>query len=148
MPTITRAHLKNACDQRNWDLLDKLLEIDDKHINDNALFTDEWGEYWGLLCECITQNELVGVQVLLARGAKRQVGRWGDGLALTAQELAQDKPEILALLQSKVRPVYVRQSEPELPMGEENTAVDIALERQAHIRDQTGLLFPPDAFLT
>lgn len=40
---VTRAHLKGAFDQENWDLLDKLLEIDSTRINDNDLFTDTWG---------------------------------------------------------------------------------------------------------
>ncbi len=44
---VTRAHLKNALDQGNWDLLDKLLEIDNTPINDNDLFTDNVGRLVG-----------------------------------------------------------------------------------------------------
>lgn len=137
---VTRAHLKKACEQQNWDLLDKLLEIDDRYINDNALFTDGWGEWWGMLYECVQRGQLEGVRVLLARGAKRKVSAWGDGLALSVMELAANKPEFLALLQSKEPVSYVRGSEPELPDG--LTAVDKAINRQGEIRDRTGLVFP------
>jgi len=37
---VTRAHLKSACDQENWDLMDKLLEIDASKIDDHSLYTD------------------------------------------------------------------------------------------------------------
>ena len=141
---VTRAHLKKACDQRDWDLLDKLLELDDKHINDNALFTDGWGEWWGLLYECVLSEQEDGVRVLLARGAKRHVSSWGDGLELTVLELAEEKPRLLALLQSKTPLTYVRQHEPRLPQS--LTAVDEAVNRQGRVRDETGLVFPTEAF--
>ena len=68
--SVTRAHLKNACDQRQWDLLDRLLEIDASGIDDKSLFTDTWGSWWGMLLECVMQKQIKGVQVLLARGAE------------------------------------------------------------------------------
>ncbi|HRG77438.1 MAG TPA: hypothetical protein PLX69_22955 [Leptospiraceae bacterium] len=40
--TITRGHLKKAVDTKNWDLLDKLLEIDNTFINDRKYYTDGW----------------------------------------------------------------------------------------------------------
>ena len=45
---VTRAYLNNACDQRQWDLLDRLLE-------------------------CVIQKQIKGVQVLLDLGAHRRV---------------------------------------------------------------------------
>ncbi len=61
----TRVHLKNAVDNHNWDLLDKLLEIDNSQINDTSLYTDTWGEWWGLLVECIRNEQVEGVKILL-----------------------------------------------------------------------------------
>ena len=141
--TVTRAHLKNACDQQNWDLLDKLLEISNKHINDNALYTDDWGDWWGLLLQCVYADQANGVRVLLKHGAKKKVGRWGDGMAVSPLEAAADKPEILRLLKAKTRPDYVRQTDPPLPVAE--TAVDQAINQQGQIRDKTGLVFNPAA---
>lgn len=142
--TVTRAHLKQACDRRDWDLLDRLLEISAKHINYNAFYTDSWGDWWGLLLHCVYEDEVDGVRVLLKHGAKKHIGRWGDGLPMSPLEAAADKPAILALLKQKARPTYTRQTDPPLPQGE--TAVDRAINRQGEIHDQTGLVFPPSAF--
>ena len=141
---VTRAHLKNACDAKNWDLLDKLLEISTKHINDNALYTDTWGEWWGLLLQCVYRGHEDGVRVLLKHGADKEVGSWGDCIPISPQEAAADKPAILSLLQAKTRPTYTRQSDPPLPTSE--SAEDQATNQQGNIRDQTGLVFQTDAF--
>ena len=55
---VTRAHLKKACDTRNWDLLDKLLELSERDIDDKSYYTDTWGEWWGLLLECVYGNHV------------------------------------------------------------------------------------------
>lgn len=47
---VSRAYLKNACDQRQWDLLDRLLG-------------------------CVIQKQIKGVQVLLDRGAIEESDR-------------------------------------------------------------------------
>jgi hypothetical protein len=145
---VTRAHLKNACDQQNWDLLDKLLEIDASHINDNALFTDTWGSWWGLLFEVVQRNAPDGVRVLLKHGAKRNVGSWGDGLHESPLEVAEGKPAIMALLQEPQRPSYSRRSDPPLPSPEQATADDRAVNRQGAVRDGTGLIFQTEAFVS
>jgi hypothetical protein len=46
MASISRSQLKAACEQENWNLLDLLLETDATHLDDNALFTDTWGDWW------------------------------------------------------------------------------------------------------
>lgn len=136
---VTRAHLKSACDAKNWDLLDKLLEIDASKINDNALFTDTWGEWWGLLIECIGQNEIDGVKVLLKHGAKRDVGTWGDCDPCSPLQAAKDCPEILELLESPATPTFIRKTDPPLPAFEKFE--DQAVNRQGEIRDASGLVF-------
>lgn len=45
---VSRAYLKNACDQRQWDLLDRLLG-------------------------CVIQKQIKGVQVLLDRGQSKSL---------------------------------------------------------------------------
>jgi hypothetical protein len=137
---VTRAHLKNACDLHNGDLLDKLLEIDAKYIDDGAFYTDTWGEWWGLLLECVYDNWADGVRILLKHGANRRNGNWGDCIPITPRQAAADKPEILQLLKSKERPSYTRQTDPPLP-AEESDA-DRWINRQGQIRDETGLVFP------
>ena len=137
--SVTRAHLKNACAQRQWDLLDRLLEIDASGIDDKSLFTDTWGSWWGMLLECVMQKQIKGVQVLLARGANRGVAMWGDGFMTTPREAAEEQPEILALLDAETV-TYERKTDPELPVGE--TEKDRAINRQGEIRDGTGLVFP------
>jgi hypothetical protein len=136
---VTRAHLKSAFDQENWDLLDKLLEIDSSKINDNDLFTDTWGDWWGMLLEAVYNRSVDAVSVLLKHGAQRDVARWGDGIPITALEAAEDKPEILALLRNPEAPVYVRKTDPDLPATE--SSKETAINRQSEIRDATGLVF-------
>jgi hypothetical protein len=138
---VTRAHLKNACDQRNGDLLDKLLEIDNNYIDDSAFYTDSWGEWWGLLLECVYDNWADGVCILLKHGANRRQGNWGDGIPITPKEVAADKPGILQLLKSRERPSYVRLTDPPLPA--EASDADKRTNRQGQIWDETGLVFLP-----
>lgn len=136
---VTRAHLKSAFDQENWDLLDKLLETDSSGINDNSLFTDTWGDWWGMLLEAVYRRSAHAVSVLLKHGAQRDLARWGDGIPITALEAAEDKPEILALLQNPEAPVYVRKTDPDLPSVE--SSKENAINRQGEICDATGLVF-------
>jgi hypothetical protein len=139
---VTRAHLKSAFDQENWDLLDKLLEIDSSKINDNDLFTDTWGDWWGMLLEAVYKQSSDAVSVLLKHGAQRDIARWGDGIPITALEAAEDKPEILTLLQDPEAPVYVRKTDPDLPATESSKGRSI--NRQGKIRDATGMVFQMD----
>ena len=139
---VTRAHLKTACDQQNWDLLDKLLEIDSSQINDNSLFTDTWGEWWGMLFETVRLGSVDGLKVLLKHGAERNLASWGDPGGNTPLEVAQDKPEILALLQAAEIPVYLRQTDPPLP--DLLSPTEMAFNRQGELRESTGLVFQTD----
>lgn len=141
---VMRGQLKAACEQGNWDLLDKLLEIDRSLIDDDALFTDTWGSWWGMLFEAVRLGACDGVRVLLKHGARRDLPCWGDGLVQTPVELAQDQPAILALLLAPQPPDYTRTSDPPLPHSE--TPAVQAANRQGQIRDQTGLVFPSAAF--
>ena len=136
---VTRAHLKTACDQQNWDLLDKLLEIDNSRINDNSLYTDTWGSWWGMLLQAVGSGAVEGVKVLLKHGAQRDLASWGDPGGDTPLQAAQGKPEILALLQAAEPPTYIRQTDPPLPQGE--SPEERAVNRQGEIRDATGLVF-------
>ena len=138
---ITRAHLKIACEKRMWDLLDKFLEIDATHINDKSMFTDTWGSWWSMLCEVVGRKRIKGVQVLLKHGADPNISSWGDGIEQTPIEMAQDRPEILALLLNPETAVYNRKSDPPLPVWAEAEAEIEAINRQGTIRDQTGLVF-------
>lgn len=139
---VSRAHLKGAFDREDWDLLDKLLEIDCSRINDNSLFTDTWGDWWGMLLEAVYRQSASAVRVLLKHGAQRDLARWGDGIPITALEAAADKPEILALLQNPEPPDYVRRADPELPLAE--SSQDTAINRQGEIIEATGLAFQTD----
>ena len=139
---MTRADLKKACDQKAWDLLDKLLEIDRSHIDDKSLYTDTWGDWWGMLLECVYNNQINGVRVLLSHGADKAIGRWGDGIPQTALEAAAEKPKILALLTQSEPIVYQRQSDPPLPQSLSKR--DKEINQQGQIRDETGLVFPID----
>src|SRR5260221_417424 len=67
-PTENRSQLKAACDRQEWAFLDLLLERDATHINDHAVYTDTWGDWWGLLLECVYQGHADGVRVLLKHG--------------------------------------------------------------------------------
>ncbi len=140
---VTRAHLKNARDAKNWDLLDKLLEIDSTHINDASFYTDSWGEWWGLLLDCVYDSHEDGVRVLLKHGADKTVGNWGDCIPVTPKEAAAEKPVILALLTAITPPSYTRKSDPPLPKV--TSSDDDAVNKQGSIRDQTGLVFQTDA---
>lgn len=135
MASISRSQLKAACEQENWDLLDLLLETDATHLDDNALFTDTWGDWWGLLMEVIYRKAPDGLRVLLKHGANRDTGRWGDGMPQSPLEAAEGEPEILALLQDPARSSYSRQSDLPLP------AADPAFDELGRIRDDTGLAF-------
>lgn len=136
---VTRAHLKTACDQQNWDLLDKLLGIDASQINDNSLYTDTWGIWWGLLLETVRLGSVEGVRVLLKHGAQRNLACWGDGPEVTPLEMAEGKSEIIALLQAAGLPDYTRQTDPPLPPAA--SPEEQAINRQGEIRDRTGLVF-------
>ncbi len=137
---VSRALLKKAVDNQQWDLLDKLLEIDNQHINDTSLYTDTWGEWWGLLYECVQNNQPTGVRILLKHGAKRHQGNWGDCLPMSPLEYAQEKKfqEIMNLLIIKEKPTYQRQTEPEIPSL---NAHDKKVNQQGKTRDETGLVF-------
>jgi hypothetical protein len=138
--TVTRAQLKAACERQQWDLLDKLLEIDPSRIDDTAMFTDTWGVWWGMLFQAVATGATDGVRVLLKHGARRDVATWGDCEPETALERARATPEILALLQSDTIPTYERATDPPLP--EDEATSDQAVNRQGEIRDTTGLIFP------
>ena len=114
-PTTTRAQLKAACDQQQWALLDLLLERDPTHINDHAVYTDTWGDWWGILLECVYQGHVDGVRVLLKHGADHQIGRWGDCIPESPLRAAERYPEILALLSDEQRPTNVRPADPPIP---------------------------------
>ncbi len=144
MSQVTRSHLKNACTAAQWDLLDKLLELDSTHINDKSFYTDSWGEWWGLLYSCVLREEADGVRVLLKHGADRTLGNWGDCIPFTPLELAQDErqnAEIVALLTAEQAPAYIRKSDPVIPTLSDH---DQRVNHQGELRDETGLVFPVD----
>lgn len=134
----TRAQLLHACETSDADLLDKLLEIDASRINDNALFTDTWGSWWGMLVHAICAGWIDGVKVLLKHNADRNAETWGDGQTFTALEHAADNPEILALLQNPERPVFERVTDPPVP---DTLPTDAAVNHQGEIAERTGLVF-------
>lgn len=135
---VSRAQLKTAVENQQWDLLDKLLETDNSKIDDNALFTDTWGEWWGLLMECIYQDYVEGVNILLKHGASKKVGNWGDCIPETPLQAAEKKPQIKALLTRKQKPEYTRKTEPEIPaLSDEEKQIN----KKGEIRDNTGLMF-------
>jgi hypothetical protein len=117
-PTTSRAQLQAACDQQQWALLDLLLERDSTHINDHAVYSDTWGDWWGFLLECVYQGHVDGVRVLLKHGADRKVGRWGDCIPESPLQAAERYPEILALLRDERRPTYVRPGDPLIPLDD------------------------------
>jgi len=135
---VTRAHLKLSIIEKNWDLLDLLLETDNTLINDNALFTDTWGEWWGMLSECIFKEEVTGVKILLKHGADTSKGTWGDCIPVSPIETADDKPIIKALLCGESVAEYKRKTEPILPVLSEK---DKELNKQGDMIKITGLIF-------
>ena len=145
LKSVSRALIKQAIEERDWDLLDKLLDNDNSHVNDAKLFTDDWGEWWAPLYECCLGDQVEGVRVLLMHGAKRKQRAWGDGMCSSPLELAEEKGyhEIVELLRSKSRPTYVRTSDPPIPPL---TNDDSALHGQSEITEKTGLVFPLENF--
>ena len=142
--TVERHHLKNACQNSQWDLLDKLLELDNSLVNDNSMFSDSWGQYWGMLYELILRNEVEGIQVLLKHDANPREKSWGDGMNLSCLELAEGKVDILRILKSKGNrsALYTRTSEPEWPMLKSKS--DEEFNRKGRLKDKYGLVFPTD----
>lgn len=141
----TRAQLVRAVKTASWDLLDRLLAEDSRHLDDNALFGDDWGDWWGMLLQCVYDDEIEGVRVLLAHGARRDLVRWGDAgypphTPLEAALEGRRAPAIVALLQDPQRPLYHRGAM--TVTAPEPTCRDAALNRQGEIRDETGLIFP------
>lgn len=141
---VSRGQLKHALDQANWDLFDKLLEVDSSSIDDNSMYTDDWGSWWGFLLHCIFADQVDGVRILLKHGADQSLASWGDGIPTTPLEAAADKAAILALLTAAEPPTYIRKTEPELPQLE--SPEDPAVNRQGVVRDQTGMVFPAENF--
>ena len=139
---VTRAHLKKAYELAQWDLLDKLLSLDNSHINDASYFTDTWGEWWGLLLDAVYTDRLTAVQILISHGADTSLGNWGDCLPTTPKEAAVNKPAIMALLKNPDQASYQRISDPELPT--DLTERQKRINQQGKIRDETGLIFPVD----
>ena len=136
---VTRAHLKSACDAQNWDLFDKLLSIDNSAINDNAIYTDTWGEWWGFLIHCIYSDYVDGVKILLKHGVDKKKGTWGDCLPMSPIEVAKYRPHILKLLMSETKPEYNPLTDPVLPNL--FSELDNKINNQGNIRDNTGLVF-------
>jgi hypothetical protein len=127
MTTTTRTQLKAACDQQQWALLDLLLQRDPTHINDHAVYTDTWGDWWGFLMECVYQGHVDGVRVLLKHGADRNVGRWGDCIPESPLQAAERYPEILTLLRDEHRPNYVRSGDPPISLDDSAQPLPTAL---------------------
>lgn len=136
---VTRGHLKHAFDQRHWDLLDKLLEIDSSRIDDNSLYTDTWGEWWGMLIEAARIRSVDAVRVLMKHGARSDATSWGDGMPHTAKEAAAGQPEILALLNKVDHAIFVRATDPVLPEAESPAERIVSL--QGEISESAGLVF-------
>jgi hypothetical protein len=142
---VARAQLKRAVEEQHWDLLDKLLESDNSSVNDNSLFTDTWGTWFGALYWCVGRGELEGVRVLLKHGADPHLQCWGDCIPLSPLEVAREggKVDLLPLLTGQEPAVYQRSSDPEIP---EESARDRAVNRQKNVADATGLTFGFEAF--
>lgn len=141
---VARAHLKRAIEEEHWDLLDKLLELDSSGVNDNSLFTDTWGTWFGALYWCVGRDLRSGVQILLKHGADPHLQCWGDCLPLSPLDLAQEgsKTSLLPLLTGAEPAAYERKTDPEIPP---ETARDRAVNRQREIADATGLMFQVEA---
>lgn len=142
---VSRAKLVYAVDENDWDLLDLLLENDKNFINDNALFTDDWGSWWGMLFECVRQNKPEGVKVLLKHGAKKSVREWGDGFQRSPLELAEEKKnkEIIDLLTGKTKAEYTRKADVTIP---DKLLRESEMDAQDELRNKTGLVFNPKVF--
>ncbi len=138
---ITRGHLKKAVDTKNWDLLDRLLEIDKTFIDDRKYYTDGWGAWYGLLIECIHQESTIGVKVLVKHGVDKTLGVWGDCEEVDPIQLARERKqdEILGILESSSIPVYERTTNPDIPDLEEKENI---VNQRADIADKSGLVFP------
>lgn len=143
---VTRAHLKRAVEQADWDLLDRLLELDPQLVNENNLFTDTWGTWYGALYECTIRQKLDGVRVLLKHGADPDLKCWGDCVPESPLEVAREGgfTELVDLLNGSVPAEYTRRTEPELP--QEESARDRVINRQGEIARATGLMFQEEAF--
>ncbi|MCE7870363.1 hypothetical protein DYH09_08305 [bacterium CPR1] len=137
---VARAQLKRAVEEEHWDLLDRLLELDHSSVNDNSLFTDTWGTWFGALYWCVGRNLRAGVQVLIKHGADPHLQCWGDCLPVSPLELAQEggKASLLPLLTGAEPAVYQRQTDPEIPP---ETDADQAVNLQQEIANATGLTF-------
>jgi hypothetical protein len=96
-----------------------------------------------MLLEAIRDHAVDGVRVLLKHGAQRDLASWGDCMPRTPLETAQNKPEILALLQASELPDYIRKTDPPLPQSE--SPEEQAVNRQGEIREKTGLVFQTTA---
>ncbi len=140
---VPRGWLKRAVEQKNWALLDKLLEQDNSQVNDNRMFTDTWGEWWSMLFECVRLKQLTGIKILLKHGADPNLQSWGDCLPKSPLELAQETSHqaMLEFLTGKTQATYERDHDPELP---ELTERDHAIEAQARIAAESGLVFQVD----
>jgi hypothetical protein len=136
--TVLRSHLKAACDNRDWDLLDKLLEMDRSAIDDNSMYTDTWGEWWGMLSECVRKKQKQGVHVLLSRGANPDLESWGDCIPTSPKAMAMNDPNLAPLFSEGIE-CYKRETEPELP----KTALT-EFDRQGELRDKHGFFFQSD----
>ena len=136
---ITRAHLRKAVMEGHWDLLDRLLEIDSSAINDNSLFTDTWGLRWGLLMECVRQDQVTGVSILLQHGANRGLSSWGDGQTSSPLSVARDRKnsEIEGLLSGSKVAQYTRFCDPPVPPLDET---DQAINRKGELLKSKGLI--------
>ena len=112
---VTRELLRKACKTENWNFLDKLLETDNSMIDDEFMFSDIYGDYWGLLMECIYRNSSEGVTILLKHGANREIGRWGDNSPQSPHEAAAENLLIIQLLETAEPPKYHREKDPKIP---------------------------------
>lgn len=126
--------------RRDWDLLDKLLEEDNRLVNHNSMFTDPWGEWWSMLLHCVLRDEAVGARVLLKHGADPDLASWGDGIPVSPREMASEKPWLTVLLaENNGRPDYQREKEPVWPPPSTNAVQEA--NRLEEIARRTGLVF-------
>jgi hypothetical protein len=140
---INRIHLKKALDEKNWDLLDLLLEIDNSNINDPSYYSDTWGSYWGLLVECIFHREFQGILILLNHGIDKEIGVWGDGPRVSALEIAKEKKmfDVIDLLNSTNIPKFLRASNPPIP---DLNVREKIIDDKFKTNIKNGVVFPLD----